>query len=68
MSISDIPHKNNEKDLKDTAWNIFRKLDNEVGSSNIEHCHWLPSKGPKRVIIKFSKQKDAIEFRYCKKD
>ena len=37
--------------------NIFRKLDVEIDSSNIEDCHWLPGKGPKRVIIKFKKYK-----------
>ena len=48
--------------------NIFRKLDVEVGSSNIEDCHWLPSTGPKSVIIKFSKQKDANRIRHYKKN
>ena len=47
---------------------IFRKLDVEIDSSNIKNCHWLPSKGPKRAIIKFSKRKDANRIRHCKKN
>ena len=38
---------------------MFKKFNVKVGSSNIEDCHWLPSKGPKRVIVKFSNQKDT---------
>ena len=48
--------------------NIFRKLKVETDSSNIEDCHWLPSKRPKRAIIKFSKQKDGKKIRHCKKN
>ena len=47
---------------------IFRKLDVETDSSNIEDCHWLPTKGPKSVIDKFSKQKDANGNCHCKKN
>ena len=47
--------------------NIFKKLDVEIDSSNIEDCHWLPNKGTKRAIIKFSKGKDANKIRHCKK-
>ena len=54
--------------MENTALNIFRKLDVEIDSSNIEDCHWLPSKGPKRAIIKFSKRKDANRIRHCKKN
>ena len=68
LEISGIPDKTDQKDLEDTALNIFRKLDVEIDSSNIEYCHWLPSKGPKRAIIKFSKRKDANRIRHCKKN
>ena len=54
--------------MEDTALNIFRKLDVKIDSSNIEDCHLLPSKGPKRAIIKFSKRKDANRIRHCKKN
>ena len=47
---------------------IFSKLHVEIDSSNIEDCHWLLSKGPKRLIIKFSKRKDAKRIRHCIKN
>ena len=68
LEITGIPDKTDQKDLENTALNIFRKLDVEIDSSNIEDCHWLPSKGPKRAIIKFSKGKDANRIRNCKKN
>ena len=30
-----------------------------IDPSNNEHCHWLKSNGPKKVIIKFARRKDA---------
>ena len=67
LEISGITNKIDQKDLEGTALNIFRKLDVEIDSSNIEDCHWLRSKGPKRAIIKFSKQKDETEFVIARK-
>ena len=64
LEISVIPDETDQKDLEDTALNVFRKLDVEFDSSNIEDCHWLPSKGPKHVIIKFSKRKDTNRIRH----
>ena len=55
-------------ELIDTAFKLFKKLDIEIVSSNIEDCHWLPSKGPKRVIVKFSKQKNTNNIRKVKKN
>ena len=48
--------------------NILRNLDVEIDSSNIADCHWLLSKGPMRVIIKFSKRKFANKIRHCKRN
>ena len=59
LEISGIPDKADQKDLEDTVLNISRKVDVEIDSSNIEDSHWLPSKGPKHVIIKFLKGEDA---------
>ena len=47
---------------------LFKKLDVKVDSSNIEDCHWLPGKGPKRVDVKFSKRKNANRIRKVKKN
>ena len=30
-----------------------------IDPSDIENCHWLKSNGPKKVIIKFARRKDA---------
>ena len=68
LQITVIPGKTNQKDLENTALNIFRKLHVEIDSSNIEACHWLLGKGPKPAIIKFSKRKDANRIRHCKKN
>ena len=68
LEISVTPDKTDQKDLDDTALNIFRKLDVEIDFSNIEDCRWLPSKGPKRVIVKFSKREDANRIFHCKKN
>ena len=40
-----------------------------INPAEIEDCHWLPTyKGPKRVIVKFSKRKDANSVRRAKKN
>ena len=67
LEISVTPDENDQKDLDDKALNIFRKLDVEIDFSNIEDFRWLPSKGPNRVIVKFSKRKDANRTCHCKK-
>ena len=51
-----------------TALQLFKKLDFEENSSNIEDCHWLSSKGPKIVIVKFSKRKDGNRVRKVMKN
>ena len=59
LEISGILGKNDQKNLELTALNVFKKLDNKIDSSNIERCHWLPSK---------RKRKDAKRIRHCKKN
>ena len=66
--LSGLPESIENSELEDTALQLFKKLDVEVGSSNIEDCNWLPSKGPKRVIVRFSKRKDANIVRKVKKN
>ena len=68
LEISCVPDKTDQKDLEDTALNIFRKLDVEIDSSIIENCHLLLSDEPKYVIVKFSKLKDANRIRLCQKN
>ena len=44
---------------RETTIKIFDKLEVAINLSNIEDCHWLKSNGPKKVIIKFARHKDA---------
>ena len=68
LELSGLPASLENSELEDTALKLFKKLDLEIDSSNIEDCHWLPSKGQKRVIIKFSKWKDANSIWRAKKN
>ena len=45
--------------MEKTTIKTFDKLDVAIDPSNIEDCHWLKSNGPKKVIIKFARHKDA---------
>ena len=47
---------------------FIRKNDIEVHPDHIEACHWIKSNaGPKKVIIKVSRRKDADKIRREKK-
>ena len=67
LELSGLPESIENSELEDTTLQLFKNLDIEVDPSNIEGCHWLPSKGPKRVTVKFSKQKDANRNRKAEK-
>ena len=58
LEITGIPDKTDQKDLENTALNIFRKLDVEIDSSLNSLL----------LIIKFSKRKDANRIRHWKKN
>ena len=45
--------------MEKTTIKIFDKLDVAIDPSNIEHCHWLKSNEPKKVINRFTRRKDA---------
>ena len=68
LELSSLPESMENSELEDIALKLFKKLDVEIDSSNTEDCHWLPSKGSKRVVIKFSKRKDANSTRRVKKN
>ena len=56
------------KDLEGAVLGIFEKLDVMVDLSNVQSCHWIKSsKGPKKVIGKLSRRKDANKIRLLKK-
>ena len=59
LETTSIPDSISNDDLEETTIKIFDKLDVGIDPSNIEDCHWLKSNGPKKVIIKFARRKDA---------
>ena len=59
LEITGVPDSVSNVDLEKTTIKIFDKLDVAIDPSNIEDCHWLKSNGPKKVIIKFARRKDA---------
>ena len=68
LELSGLPESLKNSKLEDTALQLFERLDVEIDSSNREDWHWLPTKGPKRVIVKFFKQKDANRIPKIKKN
>ena len=59
LELSGLPESMENSELEGTALQLFKKLHVKIDSSNIEDCHWLLSKGSKRVTVQFSKRKDA---------
>ena len=50
LEITGIPVKTNQKDLENTALDIFRKLDVETDSSNIEELSLVTEQGAQTYI------------------
>ena len=68
LEVAGIPSDTENSKLEETVLKVFSNIDVDVDPKNIEACHWLNSKsGAKKVIIKFSKRKDAENVRKAKK-
>ena len=68
LEPSGIPETIENKDLEGIVLGIFKKLDVMVDPSNVEDCHWTKSsKGPKKVIVKLSRRKNASKICLLKK-
>ena len=59
LEITGITDIISNDDLEETPIKIFDELDVAIDPSNIDDCHGLKSNGPKKVIIKFARRKDA---------
>ena len=59
LKMSGILENIENKDLENLILQIFEKIDTNVDPANVEGCHWVKTHGPKKVIIKFSRRKDA---------
>lgn len=46
---------------------MFENLDFRVDPNNIKNCYWLPGKSSKKVIVRFSRQKDVNNVHKSKK-
>ena len=68
LELSSFLESMDNSELEDTALKLFKKLNGEIDSSNTEDCHWLPSKGTRRVIVKFFKRKDRNSIWKVKKN
>ena len=65
LEISDVPESVTEKGK---VLKLLEKTDVEVHPDYIEACHWIrPNAGPKKVIIKMSRRKDAGKIQRAKK-
>ena len=59
LEITGVPDSISNDDLEKTTIKTFDKFDVAIDPSNIEDCHWFKSNGPKEVIIKFARLKNA---------
>ena len=68
LEISGVPESVAVNDLEGKVLKLLEKIDVEVHPDHIEACHWIKSNaGPKKVIIKMSRRKDADKIRKAKK-
>ena len=68
LEISGVPESVAVNDLEGKVLKLLEKIDVEVHPDHIEACHWIKSNaGPKKVIIKMSRRKDADKIRRAKK-
>ena len=68
LEISGIPESVSDNALKDKIQGVLRGIDAKGDIENIELCHCLKGKGSKgRVILKFSRRKDAEKIKLNKK-
>ena len=66
LEITAVPDSISNDDMEETTIKIFETLDVTIGPSYTEDCHWLKSNGPKKVIIKFARRKNANNIRKTK--
>ena len=45
--------------LVDLTLKVLNKIGLTIDSKNVEDCHWIKNQGPEKVIVKFSKVRNA---------
>ena len=69
LEISGVPESVTDNVLEGKVLKLLEKIDVEVHHDHIEACHWIkPNAGPKKVIIKMSRHKDADKIRKARKN
>ena len=59
LEITGLPENTENRNLEDLTLKVLSEIVVHVDSRNVEDCHWIKTQGPKKVIIKFSRRKDA---------
>ena len=67
LEITGLPENTENGNLEDLTLNVLNEIGVNVDSRNVEDCRWIKTQGPKKVIIKFSRRKDANKVRTEKK-
>ena len=68
LEKSVVPEFVTDNNLERKVLELLEKSDVEVHPDQIEACHWIkPNAGPKKVIIKMPRRKDANKTRRAKK-
>ena len=67
LEITGLPENTENGNLEDLTLKILNEIDVNIDSRNVEDCHCIKTQGPKKVIIKFSRRKDANKVRPEKK-
>ena len=69
LEISGVPESVTDNDLEGKVLKLLEKIDVEVHPDHIEACHWIkPNAGPKKVITKMPRRKDANKIRRARKN
>ena len=67
LEITGLPENTENGNLEDLTLKVLNEIGVNIDSQNVEDCHWIKTQGPEKVIIKFSKRKDANKVRTEKK-
>ena len=63
LELIGITDTSDNNTLESTVLKILERLEVKLDPFNVEYRHWIISKnGPKRVLVKFSKRKDASKI------
>ena len=67
LEITGLPENTENGNLEELTLKVLNEIGVNIDSRNVEDCHWVKTQGPKKVIIKFSRRKDANKVRTDKK-